>query len=106
MSFGKGAVYTASSKQKIDTGSSTHAELVGTLDAIPKIPWVRRFMEAQGYVIKDVYVYQDNESAIVFEEKNTNWLEKHHTISKLNISSLLIKLGAKNYAYITDHQVI
>ena len=57
MSFGKGTVYAASSKQKINTASSTHAELVGASDAMPKVLWVRRFMYAQGYAIEDVYVY-------------------------------------------------
>ena len=68
MSLGKSTLYAASSGQKINTTSSTHAELVGASDAMPKILWIRRFMEAQGYVIEDVYVYQDNESAILLEE--------------------------------------
>ena len=37
MSLGRGALYSASNKQKIMTSSSTEAELVGVLDTLPKI---------------------------------------------------------------------
>ena len=43
MSLGKGTVYSASVKQKINTASSTEAELVGVADALPKIVWTRYF---------------------------------------------------------------
>ena len=68
MSLGKGTTYASSIGQKINTTGSIHAEVVGASDAMPKILWVRCFMEAQGYVIEDVYAYQDNESAILLEE--------------------------------------
>ena len=45
MSLGRGTMYGASSKQKINTSSSTHAELVGVSDAMPKVLWCRRFLE-------------------------------------------------------------
>ena len=67
MSLGKGALYSASTKQKIVTSSSTEAELVGVSDTLPKILWCRHFMEAQGCNVEDVYVYQDNQSAILLE---------------------------------------
>ena len=54
-------------KQKINTGSSTEAKLVAVVDALPNIMWCRHFMEQQGYIVEDVYVYQDNESAILLE---------------------------------------
>ena len=68
MSLGSGAIYGASVKQKINTSSSTEAELVGVSDALPKMLWSRHFMEAQDYKVNDMYVYQDNESAILLEE--------------------------------------
>jgi hypothetical protein len=40
---------------------------VAVADALPKVLWCRHFMEQQGYIVKDVYVYQDNESAILLE---------------------------------------
>merc|ERR1712187_859849 len=68
MSLGKGAIYASSTKQKIMTSSSTEEELVGVLDTISKILWCRYFMENQGYIVEDVFVYQDNQSAILLEK--------------------------------------
>ena len=59
-SLGKGALYCASTKQKIMISSSTEAELVGVSDMVPKILWCRHFMEEQGCIVEDVCVYQDN----------------------------------------------
>ena len=49
MSFGQGAVQSISRKQKLNTKSSTTAELVGADDASDLILWTKLFMEAQGY---------------------------------------------------------
>ena len=92
MSLGKGRIYGSSSKQKINILSSTHAELVGVSDAMPKILWCRRFMESQGCIVEDVHVYQDNESAILLEENGmksvgkTSKHVKHQTKWKLDHS--------------------
>ena len=65
--MGKGAAYTMSTKQKINTESSTEAELVGVDDALPNVLWIRRFLTAQGFTVNDNIVYQDNQSAILLE---------------------------------------
>ena len=65
LSLGKGAVYGASTRQKLNTRSSTEAELVGVDDCMPQILWTRYFLEAQGYPIQDSVVYQDNQSAML-----------------------------------------
>ena len=67
MTLGKGSPFSMSSKQKINTRSSTEAELVGVNDAMALIIWTRLFVEAQGYSVKDNVVYQDNQSAILLE---------------------------------------
>ena len=56
-----------STKQKINTDSSTVAELVGVHDGLPLVVWTRLFLEAQGMEISDNVVYQDNQSAILLE---------------------------------------
>jgi hypothetical protein len=53
MSLGAGAVAAGSTKQKVNTRSSTEAELVGLDDYMAKIMWKRFFLEAQGYEVKD-----------------------------------------------------
>ena len=65
--MGKGVVSTKSSKQKLNTKSSTETEIVGTSDYLPWTLWVTRFLEHQGYPIKKYIFYQDNESAIKIE---------------------------------------
>jgi len=69
MSMGKGAVWASSRKQKINTRSSTEAELVGVNDTLPQVLWTRYFLEAQGYVLSSPSkVYQDNMSSIQLEK--------------------------------------
>ena len=67
VSLGKGSPFSMSSKQKINTRSSTEAELVGVNDAMALILWTRLFIEAQGYSVTDNIVHQDNQSAILLE---------------------------------------
>jgi hypothetical protein len=68
MSLGKGAAYGTSTRQKLNTKSSTEAELVGVNDVMPQILWTRYFLEAQGYGVNDSLMYQDNQSAILLEK--------------------------------------
>ena len=65
--MGKGSVYSSSTRQKLNTKSSTEAELVGVDDAMPTIIWSRRFLKEQGYHVSDNVVYQDNQSAMLLE---------------------------------------
>ena len=67
MTFGKGMVDGNCHGQKINTSSSTQAEVVGVHDNISDILWTRYFMEAQGYPLKPSIVHQDNQSAILLE---------------------------------------
>ena len=55
-----GTIHAGSTKQKISTSSSTHTELVGVSDALPKMLWCRYFMEAPDYAVEDIYVHQNN----------------------------------------------
>ena len=69
MTLGKGAVYGTSTRQKINTKSSTEAELVGVNDLMPQILWTRYFLEAQGYEINESIIqHQDNKSTILLAE--------------------------------------
>ena len=67
MSLGVGTVSTKSSTQKINTKSSTEAELVAMSEFLPYNIWMYNFISAQGYTIKDNIIYQDNQSAIKME---------------------------------------
>ena len=65
--MGKGAIVSESMKQKLNTRSSTEAEVVGVDDVITKVLWTLLFIEAQGYEVKKNIVYQDNKSSILLE---------------------------------------
>jgi hypothetical protein len=67
MSLGSGVIYRTSKQQKLDTDSSSKAELVGVDDVMPQVLWTLYFLEAQGYKIDDNIIYQDNKSSILLE---------------------------------------
>lgn len=68
MKMGDGAIQSGSMKQKLNTRSSTEAELVAVDDFAAKILWTRLFIEDQGYEVDKNILYQDNKSAILLEE--------------------------------------
>jgi hypothetical protein len=63
MSMGTGAAYSTSKKQKLNTKSSTEAELVGIDDVLPQALWTKYFLEGQGYGT-DSIIYKDNQSTM------------------------------------------
>jgi hypothetical protein len=67
MSLGRGITYGTSRRQKLNTKSSTEAEVVGTNDMLPQMLWTLYFLEAQGYKINNIVLYQDNKSSILLE---------------------------------------
>jgi hypothetical protein len=68
MSMGQGCLMPKAVKQKINTKSSTEAELVGVSDLLPYMIWTSYFLQAQGYDIDTATLYQDNKSAILLEK--------------------------------------
>jgi hypothetical protein len=58
--YGTGAVICLSRKQKLNTRSSTEAELVGADDAMTMVLWTKLFMEEQGYKINENIVYRSD----------------------------------------------
>jgi hypothetical protein len=68
MSFGIGGLACKSSKQKLNTKSSTEAEVVGASDYLPNTMWMQMFMEEQGHKTTESILEQDNESAMKLEK--------------------------------------
>ena len=91
MTMGDGAMLVKSSKQKLNSRSSTEAELIGVDDAITMILWTKLFMEAQVYVIEENIIYQDNKSAILLEKNGRKSAGKRSRA--INI----------RYFFVTDH---
>jgi len=70
MSLGKGAAYLTSCKQKLNTKSSTEAELVDIDDEMGQILWTCNFLFRQGISITTATnIYQDNKSTIFLAER-------------------------------------
>ena len=67
VSMGLGAFMCKSNKQKLNTKSSTEAEVVGASDFLPSTIWTRMFLEGQGYTLTTNEFAQDNTSAILLE---------------------------------------
>jgi hypothetical protein len=70
-SLGFGSIYSMARKQKLNTTSSTEAELVGVHDAMSQIIWFRHFIKAQGIKLSNNILFQDNKSAILLHKNGT-----------------------------------
>ena len=62
MSFGRGVIHARSNKEKVNTNSSTEAEVVGVSNYLPFNIWVRLFIKDQGYKLRENIIYENNES--------------------------------------------
>jgi hypothetical protein len=81
----------SSTKQKLNTQSSTESEIVGADDFMLAICLTRYFMEAQGYQVQDNVLTQDNKSTILLEKNG-----------KASSSNCMKHLNIR-YFFITDH---
>ena len=80
-----------SSKQKLNTKSSTEAELIGVSDYLPNTIWAMNFMAAQGVPCKLSTLAQDNQSAIKLAKNGR--MSAGHKSRHINI----------RHFWITDH---
>jgi hypothetical protein len=66
--LGKRFPITSSTKQKLNTSSSTETKIVGVDDFMLAICWSRYFMEAHGYTVENNVIMQDNKSSMLLEK--------------------------------------
>jgi hypothetical protein len=85
--LGRGFPIVSSTKQKLNTRSSTETEIVGADDFMPAICCTRYFTKAQGYGVKENVLFQDNKSSILLEKNG-----KASSSKRINI----------RYFFITD----
>jgi hypothetical protein len=100
ISLGTGAILCKSAKQKLNTKSSTEAELVGATDFAPNTIWSKKFMEAQGYDISSNIFEQDNVSAIRLEKngrssagRQSRHVDIRYFFTKIGLSKTIWMLG-------------
>ena len=72
MSMGVGMFHVRSSKQRVNTKSSTETELVGVSKYLPFNTCSAQFLEAQGYKVETNILFQDNQGAILMEKNSRN----------------------------------
>ena len=89
MTLGKGMIYNKSTKQKINTTSSTESELVAVDDVLSQVLWTNYFMRAQGWFSDQTIVYQDNNSAILLE--NNGKLSSSKRTKHINVRYYFVK---------------
>jgi hypothetical protein len=66
-SLGRGAFYTMSLKQELNTSISTEPESVAVYNVIPHILWTRNFLLNQGSNLLNNTLYHDNRSVMLLE---------------------------------------
>ena len=100
--MGKGAILSSSSKQKINTRSSTESEVVAVDEGITKPLWMRNLLLAQGQVVKDCILFQDNQASMRLEKHgfpSAGKRTKHFEIRFWFISDL-VKRGVVSIEYL------
>ena len=70
-------------KHKLNTKSSTEAELVGVDDILTLVIWTRYLLKEQGCKIHNNVVYQDNQSAIKIENNGRQFIS--NSMRHLNV---------------------
>jgi len=75
LSLGQGALVSMSLKQKINTKSSTEAELVGVDDAMNFVEWIQLFVEQQIKSINDDSVLKKIGNDTVIQQDNTSTIQ-------------------------------
>ena len=75
LTLGHGSVLSISSKQKINTKSSTEAELVGVDDAMTFVMWMKHFFESQVKSINEESPLKPLELETIIEQDNTSAIQ-------------------------------
>ncbi len=65
--MGRGFPINISTKQKLNTQSSTEGELVAVDDMMPIVLWTWYFLMAQGYGVTENLLLQDNKSSVLLD---------------------------------------
>ena len=94
-----GAMASGSTKQRLNTGSSTELESFAVDDFHPKLLLTLRFMECQGYFL-EMKLCQDNKITITLETKGRSSLGKRsRTISSHQNHTFPNRFHGRGYFY-------
>jgi hypothetical protein len=107
LTLGSGVISSISTKQKVNSRSSTEAELIGVDDVVSKILWTKLFIEAQGFKVKTI-VLRDNTSSMKLEENgkaSSGKRTRHFNIKYFYITDL-IQRGEMQIQYCPTEEMI
>ncbi len=90
LTMGRGCPMSVSTKQKLNTRSSTESELVGVDDMMPIILWTCYFLLSQGYGFIENLLLQDNRSSILQSKSGGPQVASARGISTSDTFSFLI----------------
>jgi hypothetical protein len=108
LTLGKGAANSVSTKQKINTRSSTESELVSVDDILAKNLWTKHFMIHQGLKINDNVIHRDNQSSMKLEENGKSSCGKrtrHFNIKYFYITDLIERKEVRIQYCSTDRMI-
>jgi hypothetical protein len=88
-SLGRGAVFARSTTQKLNTTSSTEAEIVASSEILSQAIWTQSFLRNQGYKVKNGLLYQDNQAAMLIQ--NHGVLSRRRRSRHIDIRFFFIK---------------
>ena len=106
--LGKGAVLSSSSKQKMNTRSSTEAEVIAVDEGITKPLWMRNLLIAQGYTVEDCILFQDNQASMKLEKNgfaSTGKRTKHFDIRWFFVTDL-VRQGVVSIDYCPTQDMV
>ena len=107
VTFGGGGIYFRSTKQRLNTTSSTEAELVAVSDALPYVIHIREFLIHQGYDLGDATLFQDNMSTIkLIENGRSNSDRTRHINIRFFFVSDRVKSGEVSVKYMPTDEMI
>jgi hypothetical protein len=90
--MGKGAIIGSSTKQKVNSRSSTESELIGVDDKISRVLWTKRFLDWQEFLVKLNIIYQDNTITIKLEQngkESSGKRTRHFDIKYFYVTDLI-----------------
>jgi hypothetical protein len=107
ITLGKGTVYNSSRKQKLVSKSSTESELIAISDGLSQAIWMRNLLREQGYNMKPILLYQDNQSTIVLIKKGKSTSERtRHVDLRYFFVADRVKSGETVVEYMPTKQML
>lgn len=67
MAMGKGSIWSASTKQNLNSTSSTETELMSAHNTMPPLLWTKCFLEFQVHFVAKSLLFQDKKAAVLLE---------------------------------------